>query len=202
MKRNRLILIIGFWLYLAASAMAQSESRTGYRNFPLVLTLQFHNLATPFHDITSNFSNIGIGIGTEISLNGNHNWAQQFSLVWYRNKAVGNGILVYTQSAWRPTPVSEAFGEIKAGIGYLYAFRPTESYKPFGNDWISVGHKGRGMLAVPVGVSLGYDNRSQDIYATPFASYQLLIVRNYNSSIPLVPETLIQAGSRIHLKYD
>lgn len=179
-------------------AKAQTAKPKNYRNYPIVVTLQFHSLALPFRDIKSNFSNMGIGLGTEVSHNGKHNWAQQVSGVWYRNKAAGNGLLFYTQTAWRPTITQGIYSEVKAGIGYLYSFRPVESFKPVNGNWVSVGHKGKGMLALPVGLSIGYNKYSSGTYFSPFVSYQCMLVHKYNKSIPLVPETLIQMGSRIH----
>src|SRR5262245_45503330 len=103
-----------FLICLAAGSIhAQSDLDHAYRNFPLVISLQFHCLSLPFRDIKTNFANVGIGIGTEVSLNGKDNWVQQFQAVWYRNKRVGNGLLFYSQSAWRPAITSTAFTEVK-----------------------------------------------------------------------------------------
>jgi len=198
MKKKILLLLPG--LCLAAFLPAQEDAAKAYRNFPIVLTVQFHSLSLPFRDVKTNFSNVGIGLGTEVSHNGKHNWAQQFSLVWYRNKAVGNGLLFYTQSAWRPTLAADVYAEVKAGVGYLYSFRPVESYRQVAGSWVPAGHKGKGMFAVPVGISLGHNDYSPGTYFSPFASYQFLLAKGYNKSIPLVPETLIQLGSRIHFK--
>ena len=177
-----------------------AQDKKTYRNFPIILSVQFHSLAMPFQNITSNFSNIGLGLGTEISYNGKHNWAQQISAIWYRNKEAGNGMLFYTQTAWRPTIVSGVYTEVKAGLGYLYAFRPVQSFKQVTGNWVSVGHKGKGMLALPVGISIGYNRYSPGTWFSPFISYQWLVVNGYNKSVPLVPETIIQPGSGIHLK--
>ncbi|MEJ0056643.1 MAG: hypothetical protein WDN75_13910 [Bacteroidota bacterium] len=169
-------------LGLAFSLQAQNDNRD-YRNFPIVITLQFHCFALPFKDLKSNFSNIGIGLGTEVSLNGKQNWAQQFSAVWYHNKNLGNGLLFYSQAAWRPTVGSDVFAEVKAGAGYLYSFRPITSYKLVDGNWVSAGHQGKGMLAVPVGVSVGHNGYSSGTYFSPFVSYQFLLMSGYNKSI-------------------
>src|SRR4051794_10521209 len=103
------------WLFyssfLTQAAMGQGSKVKSYRNFPVILSIQFHSLSYPFKDFKSNFKNIGFGVGTEISLGSTHDWAQQFQLSWYRNRQAGNGILLYTQSAWRPTIVSHVFTE-------------------------------------------------------------------------------------------
>ncbi len=181
-----------------SSASSQSETKTGYTDFPIVISLQFHSFALPFKDLKSNFRNIGIGLGTELSLNGKQSWVQQVSAVWYTNKMLGNGILIYTQNAWRPTIGSDVYGELKAGVGYLYSFRPTESFKQKDGEWTSVGRNGKGLLTIPVGAGFGYNTHASQTYISPFVSYQFLVVSGYNKSIQIVPETLFQAGCRIH----
>jgi hypothetical protein len=184
---------------LAASLHAQTDTQNGYRNFPIIVMVQFHNLSMPFKDMKSNFSNIGFGLGTELSYNSKSNFVQQFSATWHHNKTVGNGILLYSQAAWRPNIGSGVYTELKAGAGYMYAFRPVESYKQSNGVWSPVEHKGKGMFTLPVGISLGYQSYSDNTYVSPFISYQFLLISGYNQSIPLLPETLIQVGSRIHL---
>jgi hypothetical protein len=181
--------------------LAQTDSRKNYQNFPIIVTIQFHCLTLPFRDIKTNFANIGFGLGTEVSLNGKPNWAQQLQVMWFRNKAAGNGLFFYTQTAWRPTLASYVYSELKAGAGYMLAFRPVESYKSVNGKWESVGHTGKGMLVLPVGASLGYHKNSPETNVSPFVGYQFLLLTGYNKSVPLVPQTLIQMGSRIHPNY-
>ncbi len=178
-------------------SFAQGELQ-GYNDFPIIITLQFHAFALPFRDLKANFSNIGIGVGTEFSFSGKPGGAQQVSALWYHNKAMGNGLFFYTQAVWRPYFSSNGYGEIKGGLGYLYSFRPSNSLKQVNGNWISVGRKGKGMLTIPIGVSAGMDSRTASWYVSTFASYQLLLVKNYNKSIPLVPETIFQVGTQIH----
>jgi hypothetical protein len=186
-------------LCLAGSLLGQTDTQKDYRNFPIIVMIQFHNLSMPFKDMKSNFSNIGFGLGTELSYNGKSNWVQQFSATWHHNKTVGNGVLLYSQAAWRPNIASGMYTELKAGAGYMYAFRPVESYKQNNGVWEATGNKGKGMFTLPLGISVGYQSYSNKTYVSPFISYQFLLISGYNQSIPLVPETLIQVGSRIHL---
>jgi len=190
------------WLWVAIlfahSAAGQNDSGKTYRNFPLVVSLQFHALSFPFKDMKANFRNIGIGIGTEIALGSTHTWAQQFQLVAYRNKQVGSGIILYTQSAWRPTIVSYIYTELKTGFGVTYNFRPVKSFQQINGGWVSVGHKGKFMLTVPLGVSLGYNKFSKNTYVAPFVSYQILANTNYAKGIPVITNSLYQLGSQIH----
>lgn len=198
MKNKILLAVCG--CCLAFSLAAQSDPGNYYRNFPLIISLQFHSLSLPFKHMNANFSNVGIGLGTEVGINNNSTMVQQLSMVWYHNKAVGNGVLFYTQSAWRPTLGSQAYSEFKLGVGYLATFRPVESYRQVKGEWVSAAKKGKGLLTIPVGISVGYNNLSAATYLSPFVSYQFLLINQYSKSIPLVPATLIQVGSRIHFK--
>lgn len=182
---------------LAFSLHAQSDPNA-YSNFPIVLSVQFHAFTLPFHDMKANFSNVGFGIGTEASFGGSNRWVQQINAVWYHNKAMGNGLLFYTQTAWRPPVGADGFTEVKAGVGYLCSFRPVDSYKQVNGQWVSAGHHGKGMLTIPLGISAGYNTVSNGKLVSPFLSYQFLLATGYNKSIPIVPETLIQAGVRVH----
>jgi hypothetical protein len=184
-------------IFLTFSCLGQTEPK-GYSDFPIIITLQFHAFALPFRDLKSNFSNVGIGVGTEVSFTGKETGVQQVSALWYHNKAMGNGVLLYTQSVWRPYFSTNGYGEIKGGLGYLYSFRPSESFQQVNGEWKSKGRKGKGMLTIPLGVSVGYDSRSINSFISGFASYQFLLLKDYNKSIPLVPETILQVGSSIH----
>ncbi|HEY5824815.1 MAG TPA: hypothetical protein VIT44_10640 [Cyclobacteriaceae bacterium] len=195
MKKKIFGLIGAYCLVFSLNAQDGSKD---YRNFPIIVTLQFHCFSLPFRDIKSNFSNVGIGVGTEVSYSGRQNWVQQVSALWYHNKAMGNGLLLYSQAVWRPTIQSDFYTEVKTGAGYLLSFRPTKSFELSDGKWIAAGRKGKGMLALPVGVSVGNNLYSSGTTISPFISYQFLLVSGMNKSIPVVPETLIQAGMRIH----
>jgi len=185
-------------LLSCAILCTHAQEVSSHRDFPLIVSLQFHAFALPGRDILKNFLNPGIGIGTEFSYNDKQNWVQQIQLVWFRNKAVGNGLLIYTQPVWRPDLGSNAFAEFKIGAGYLWAYRPVRSFQQTSNgSWKDVGYKGKGMLVIPAAIGGGFDATDT---ASPFINYQFLLVPGYNSSIPLVPETLIQIGSRFTIE--
>ena len=183
---------------LALSAAGQSETPKTYTNFPIIVTLQFHALSLPFRNLKSNFRNIGIGLGTEVSHNGEQNWVTQFGVLWYRNKHVGNGLMPHIQTAWRPTLAGDAYTEIKAGVGYLISSRPAPAWKQVNGVWQPSGHKGKGMFTIPIGVSAGVNTWSGNTLVAPFVTYQFLLVTGYSTSIPIVPQTLIQTGVRVH----
>lgn len=197
--------VFSFLLYILLILQVckgQIEGVKDYRNFPLVLSIQFHSLAMPFKDFKSNFKNVGFGIGTEISLNGSRNWVQQFDLIWVKNKGIGNALLFSSKAAWRPQVAGGLFTEVKAGVGYMLAKNPSKPYKQKNGEWIVSEKKRKGMLTVPVGIGMGYYQYSPNTFVSPFAGYQLLLVSGYNQTLPLVPQTLLQSGLRIHPNYN
>lgn len=180
-------------LSVPAKVQAQDQTVPSDYRFPLTISIQFHGFTMPFKNLPANFRNVGLGIGTELSLNPVNTWVQQVQAVWYHNKAIGNGLLLYSQNVWRPT-LESSFAEIKFGAGYLYSFRPSTSYESVNGKWSSTGKKGKGMLALPLGVSVGSFRSLQSSSLAPFISYQFMLVKGYNTSIPIVPQTLLQTG--------
>lgn len=197
MKKN--FIFLGVCLASFVFCAGQPKLNRAYRNFPVTISLQFHSLSLPFKHFGSNFSNFGIGVGTEVSYSGRQDWVQQFNVAWHRNKNIGNSVLFSSQIVWRPTVFDNFFSEIKAGIGYSFWSRPVESYAPVNGHWTPVGRRGKGMFTILTGVSAGYNNYSGKTYTSPFVSYQFLLFKGYNKSIPVVPETMVEFGTRTHL---
>ena len=191
--RRILLLVL---LFSTLNSKAQSEFGLNER-LPIVLTIQFHAMTVPFHNFKANFKNIGIGIGTELNFSKASKFHQSFSVLWYRNQALGNGLLVNTQIVWRPSIGNTGYGELRLGPGYLFSKRPIKSYQYQNGDWITVGKKGKGLFNVLAGVAGGYRNTVGNYEYSPFAAYQIMAVGAYNRTVPLVTETLFQIGTRL-----
>lgn len=188
--------IVGWVLIVSHTSLAQDSK--SYSDFPLTISLNFHAFTLPFRDLKANFTNIGIGLGTEVALNSSATWVQQVGVVWYHNKALGNGLLFSTQNVWRPAVGSNGYAEVKGGVGYLQSFLPTKGFRLNNGTWQETSRKGKGMFCVPLGIGAGYDIRTSQSFQSPFVNYQFIAVTGYNTSIPVVPNTLLQIGSRIH----
>lgn len=200
MKTTTIIFFLLFGLSYKVT-YGQSEQGRDYRNFPIVLSIQFHSLSMPFTDIKSNFKNMGFGIGTEVSLNGKRHWVQQFDMVWIKNKGIGNGLLFTSQAAWRPMISNGFFTEIKCGLGYMLSKHPSSPWEQKDGQWEKSDQQRKGMLALPIGIGAGYYDYTTDMFLSPFAGYQMLLLTKYNQTLPVVPQTLIQTGLRIHPNY-
>ncbi|MEJ1240636.1 hypothetical protein WBG78_21005 [Chryseolinea sp. T2] len=174
-----------------------AQEREDRYDFPIVVTVSFPALALPFRNLDLNFRNIGIGLGTEISLNSQGTWIQQLQLAWMRNRQVGNQLMAYTQLAWRPDIGENGFGEAKLGAAYVYGFTPASSYRSENGNWVATGHRGKGMFALPVGVAFGAHSYSGDFRYSPFLGYQFMIITHYNTTVQMIPQTMIQTGVMI-----
>lgn len=178
-----------------AQCFGQEASKLN-QHLPILISIQFHSLAVPFHHLKSNFRNVGVSIGTEVDYGKSSDMHQQISLVWYHNKAVGNGLMLHSQAVWRPY-IEDAFGELKAGIGYNLSRRPVESFQFKNGEWTSVGKRGKGLLVIPVGLGAGFTQEGQNYTETYFMNYQIMAVNGYNRTIPILTETLIQFGTSL-----
>lgn len=165
-------------------------------NWPLTVSIQFHNVGMPLRDLGSAFSNIGFSVGTEFAYNQNGNLLQGVQVGYSRNKAVGDAIFLYTQGIYRPA-IGPVFTELKAGVGIMEGFRPTEVFVQTDGNWQPVRHSGKPMLMVPLGVSVGYFGSHRYPAVVPSITYQLVPIRGYNPGVPVVPHQFIQLNSRI-----
>ncbi len=193
----KLLIIVVATLLMFPQA-GRTQDTKPYSDFPITISVNFHAFALPFRDLKANFSNIGIGLGTEVALNSSATWVQQVGVVWYHNKALGNGLLFSTQNVWRPALGTNGYGEVKGGVGYLQSFLPSKGFQQTNGIWHETNRKGKGMLCIPLGIGAGYDIRQSQSLISPFINYQFIAVTGYNASIPIVPNTLLQVGSRIH----
>ncbi|WP_247232041.1 hypothetical protein [Telluribacter sp. SYSU D00476] len=190
-------LLLTFLLWATTYALAQEKTAPTNRSLPLMVGVQFHSLALPLRDVKTSFSNVGVFVGTELLLNRKSTLVQQLSVGWQSNRSVGSGMMVMTQTAWRPRIVGAFYTELKAGVGGWYIHHPTDSWRPANGEWVQARNSGKWLPLIPVGISVGL-NPSRGLPISPFISYQLFVAGHYNPSAPLVPNQLLQAGSRIH----
>jgi len=200
MKNGFLIFLLFLMIQTFSQAQTSENPDKNYRNFPLIVSVNFQNLAMPFKDLGSNFSHVGILVGTEVSLNGKQNWAQQIQAGYYFNHDAGNGFMAYTQTIYRPSIAHHFYAEVRAGLGWQRVFHPVVAYKYENGQYVSAPG-GKSQLIVPLGISFGYNNYKEKTYVSPFISYQVIPALFYNEGIPLNFYSLFQVGTRIHLKY-
>ena len=131
-----MILVILPVIICKIDGLAQpGNSLSPYRKFPIVTGVQFQNFAMPFRDMGSNFTHPGIYLGSEVYYNQKESLFQQAVLGGYLNREIGNGIFLNTQIGYRPTILQNLYGEVKAGIGVLRVFHPSQAYKYENGEW-------------------------------------------------------------------
>lgn len=196
-----IVLLLIPLLPFVSKAQDTITAQTQYRNFPIIVGLQFQNLAMPFHDLKSNFTHPGLSVGTELGLNKKKNLLVQLQTAYYRNKEAGNGFFICTQFIYRPVVFKHLYSEIKAGIGWQRIYHPVQAYEFKNGNWVSVGG-GKSQLIVPLGISIGYNTVALRTFISPFISYQVIPALFYDETIPLNFYSLFQFGTRIHLIYN
>ena len=189
---------------LALPLLAHSQAplaqptKAAYQNWPVVVGVQFHTLSLPLSDGASAFSNPGLYVGTEFRYNRRATLLQGVQAGYYHNRYAGDGAFFAPQVVYRPR-FGPLYAELRAGAGVLYTMQPSRSYELKDGNWQTHNHGGKLTLMLPVGLSLGYNGRQAAPKISPFVSYQVFVMHGYNSSIPVVPNRLLQAGVRAHL---
>ena len=178
-----------------AQTRAGDASPVATASWPLTVSLQFHSLSMPFQDLKTTFSNVGIGLGTEFNYNRRGNLIQTVQVGYYRNRYAGDGLFVSTQAGYRPH-FGHLYTEFKVGVGWNYTVHPNATIQLREGQWHSLGRTGKGLLMVPIGISIGY--AKPKAFIAPFVAYQFFALSGYNPSVPLVPNQLLQAGTHIY----
>ncbi len=191
-----ILMLLVFLLCEFNSKAQENDSNTTFKRFPIITGIQFHNFAMPFKDMNSNFTHQGFYIGTEISYNNKETLIQQGTVGAYFNQEIGNGIYVSSQLGYRPRLYKSFFGELKAGISYLYVFHPAQAYKYVNGKWKEV-IGGKSQLAIPLDFGFGYSLQSKMGELSPFITYQITPALFYNETLPLNIYTNVMVGIRI-----
>ena len=172
-----------------------SQPRTT-RNWPVTVQVYLHSLSMPLQDLRTSNANVGIGLGTEVAYNRRGTLIQTAQMGYYHNSYAGDGFFVQTQAGYRPH-VGPVYAEIKAGLGWHYSFHPNTTFQFREGQWQPAGRTGKGLLMIPMGVSIGYAERANRL--VPFVGYQFFALSGYNPALPVVPNQLLQAGVHIHI---
>lgn len=187
---------------IGAYGQRSGNTETTALKLPIIASVNFQTIATPFQDFENNFRNIGIKLGTEVPYNRARNLLQSFNIGYYRNRLNGDGLYINSEFVYRPKIFNPISLEIKLGPGLANVFLPTQPYEPDGEgNWRKVPNHGK--LALQVHGSLGIWYQAIDlnkIRLSPFIQYEIVGIVGYNRSIPALPTTLINAGFRINFK--
>ncbi|QNF35504.1 hypothetical protein HUW51_23370 [Adhaeribacter swui] len=192
-----------FLLFLGCTQIAwaqESHPKTARSNkFPLVVSVNFNAVSTPFHKPGNNLKNLGLRVGTELPYNKKGNLFQTVNVGYYRNRLNGDGIYLNSEFGYRPN-LYKGFGpEFKLGPGFANIYLPTKPLETDGKgNWKQATNTGKTAFQVHGSLGLQYHNltRSQ-VDVSPFVQYEIVGVAGYNKTIPLLPTSFIHAGCRL-----
>jgi|GEM_PF-628614 len=181
-------------------AQQNSNAIRAYRNFPIVVGVQFQSIGRPFKTFKANFANPGFRIGTEVSLTGRQkqDWAQAFTIGWNYNKHSGNSFVAFTQTIYRPVVVGDFLADIRLGIGLTRNMHPSGAWQQASGSLDNKGSWGKTMLLIPTGIGVGYNGYHSGTYFSPFATYEVLAAISCKHIIPVLPASSLQVGARLY----
>jgi hypothetical protein len=185
--------------FIFGTVRAQDPGPGPFENLPLVISLNFNAISTPFHKLQNNFRNIGIRIGTEIALNRKQNLLQSLNFCYYRNRQNGDGIFINSEFTFRPEIFKGANIEFKIGPGVAQLFFPSPTLVPDGSGgWKKQGMSSKTTFQVHTGFGVGYSGfKLGTTEVSPFLNYEIVGLAGYNRTIPVLPTSFIQTGTRL-----
>lgn len=199
MKRHLpLLLLLLFTVNLFSQTLAKNSKKTLY--LPIVTSMNFQAIATPFHNAENNFRNPGFSIGTELNYTKKNLTFQSINFGYFFNKYNGNAAYLNSQFIYRPKIYKALHLEIKFGPGLIDLFLPTQPYTLINGNWEKSSDHGNLAITVNTGIGLWLKpNIASNNIISPFVQYDIMGITRYNKSIPVLPTTLINFGCRIDL---
>lgn len=174
-------LLISILCLMAGSLIAQNSKPDSFQ-IPLHAGLQFQNMAMPFKDLSGNFSNPGLYLGSELTLNRKQTLVQEVSVGYYVNRNLGNGFYATTQLAWRSQALKQWQTGLKLGVGWLRAQHPVATMAHERGQWIEVSDA-KSQLLIPVTAQLKYGTK--EATWRPFIEFEVTPALFYNEVVPL-----------------
>lgn len=166
-----------------------------HKDYPLIVTASFQNFCLPFRDFGSHFSHPGLWVGSELGLNKRKTLLQQAHVGGYLNSDMGGGLLLATQTVYRPRIYKNLSAEVKLGLGFCRSGHPGQAWGLQEGEWVeTAGWKTQVML--PIGISAEYHRDLGGAAWVPFVGYQVVPMLGYNSVLPLTFQNHFQVGIR------
>lgn len=181
------------FLLLAIALVTLIQAQEAMPRLSLTASVQFHSLGLPFQQMGGNFKNLGLNVGARFGWNDKGSLVQDLQLSWLSNRNVGNSWTLHTQLGWQPRLFNAVRFGPHLGLGYSWLQHPVTSFVQEDGEWVAQGQRGKGVLSVPVGLSL----RLAKGWVQPFVAYQMLLYSDYNQGVPILPNTMLQIGSQI-----
>jgi len=194
MKRHLFLFalnLFGIGLYAQNSAPPEPSKISWYTG------IGFENLALPFQDIPSHFSNPGLVLGVQRYYGASRRFFQQAQLGYQHNRDFGSNYAVYSHFGWEQQWLSGLSSRLYLGLGWRYSNHPVDAMR-FNNGIWEASNKGKSQLSIPLGLSLKYSKKATSLLS-PFLNYEVNPSLFYNQTIPAVLFSKLTVGTFINL---
>jgi hypothetical protein len=193
----RFLLFICPGLLFFSQLCAQDGPKKYSNNLPLIVSISFYAVSTPFKRIQNNFKNVGIRIGTEFQLNGKGNLLQSLQLGYYRNRFTGNGLYLNSEFIYRPSIRDNTQLDFRVGPGIMRTFNAMPGLKQ-GKDgqWFSE-RSSKTLLQLSGSAGIGHDyTPAGALQISPTIQYEVGALLGYAPDFPVLPFSFIHMGSK------
>ena len=193
----RLLLFICSGLLFFSQLCAQDGPQKSLNKLPLIVSISFHAVSTPFKKIQNNFKNVGIRVGTEFQLNGKGNLLQSLQLGYYRNRFTGNGLYLNSEFIYRPSISGDAQLDFRVGPGITRTFNAMPGLRQTDDGrWLSE-RSSKTLLQLSSSAGIAYDyNRPGSFQISPLIQYEIGALLGYAPDFPVLPFSFIHMGSK------
>lgn len=189
-------LLYSLAIFLLTQCLAKAQETNSTLGSTFIVGISFHAVSTPFHKPGNNFRNIGFKIGSEVPWNNSGSVRQAFEMGFYFNRFNGKSLYFHSDFAYRPKIAEGLRADIRLGPGIGFVLRPSVGYKIKDGEWSSI-RSGKWFPQIHTAIGLSYDKPSENGWrAIPFAQYEIMGIVNYNTGIPVLPNSIIHIGSQ------
>ena len=153
-------LLILFALSSSYLISAQDAGTINYAKFPIKIAIGNHAVGFPYEHSFKAF-NPHFSVGTELGLNKNqkNHLFLSSNLGFFRNKVIGNTIILDLDLGFRYTNKKGIFIETALGLGILNQFHPRAIYEqnPTEGTYEKITDKGFSASSIGLKMGIGYD---------------------------------------------
>lgn len=188
------ILHISLFCLLSVTSV---RSQSGFRNWPISLTVGKANIATPLYKTLSKPYHLAIATAIEFNHKNGQSGKifQTIHLGWFTTKYSHQGIQLSTALGYRYRTNFGLFLDAAIELGAQQSFHKTAIFKRTDAGYTKVKDNGTLFGLVGANVSLGYQIGSEDRPLDLFLLYRPTVLAFY-PDIDVLPQEFISIGTR------
>lgn len=194
MKRKTVFLLMALALPLAGAAQSPGTPVPPPRAF-FTAALNFQAIGVPGGvPVQELLRQPGLELGIGRVLNKRASLLAALNLGWLSSRYNGNTLYASGNLTYAPALLGNLRGSVQVGAGAALNSSPSHAWKFTADGW----EQSRNTAVNPfVSAGFGLMHRFQlnNCYLAPTFRYQLLVEGDYNRSVPLLPVSMVQAGT-------